>query len=119
MKRHRRIPADAGLQSERTELSWRRTLLALTIASIASARILHPLLGTVALIIGAAGFTLAAVVAVVSRHRFARMHAWFTAHHSQARATPPSSVISGRTLLTLSAFLSIGSALILAQVLLL
>lgn len=77
MKRNERSPADIGLQPERTELAWRRTLLALTVTSLGSMRALYPLLGSSAVILGLAGFALATALAVTTRHRFARMHAWF------------------------------------------
>lgn len=118
MKRHERIPADSGLQPERTELAWRRTLLALTVASVASTRALYPLLGRAAVLIGIAGIVLAAALAITTRHRFARMHTWFD-YRLRGSETQPPVALSGRAMLAMAALISIGGAFTLAQALLL
>jgi uncharacterized membrane protein YidH (DUF202 family) len=55
---------DRGLQPERTELAWRRTGLAVATASVIAARVLEPVLGTGAVVLGALGLTLAVVLLV-------------------------------------------------------
>ncbi|MCL2515866.1 MAG: DUF202 domain-containing protein [Microbacteriaceae bacterium] len=121
-RRRERTPVDAGLQPERTELSWRRTLLALAVASVASARALSPLLGVGAFIVAGAGLGLTGALAVTTRHRFRRMHEWFG---GQLRRGPADRVgtaeqvrpvaLGGRLPLALAVFLSLGSAFALAQ----
>lgn len=117
MRRNQRIPADAGLQPERTELSWRRTLLALTVASIASTRVLHPLLGTWSLLPGACGVALAAAIAIATRHRFRRMHTWFAAHLEAGDRGTPAAELSGRLPLIISALIVLGALAALIEVL--
>lgn len=46
---------DPGLQPERTRLAWRRTTLTLLVGAVASTRLLAPLLGGWALLVGSAG----------------------------------------------------------------
>ena len=74
---HPGSPPDAGLQPERTDLSWRRTLLALVIASLFSIRLLAPLLGNAALLAGIAGLTVCVGLAAVTAYRVKRLHRWF------------------------------------------
>lgn len=46
---------DPGLQPERTELAWRRTVAALTVAALVSLRVLPPVLGGWAVAVSTAG----------------------------------------------------------------
>jgi hypothetical protein len=79
MSRPTHGPPDRALQPERTELSWRRTLLALTVASVVSFRVLSPALGAGAIIVGSSGLAAVVVLAAWSELRIRRMHHWF--HH--------------------------------------
>lgn len=79
MRRLERMPLDAGLQPERTELSWRRTLLALAAASIAAVRALQLLIGGRALIVGACCLAASTVLTVLARRRVDHTHRWFRA----------------------------------------
>lgn len=54
--------ADAGLQPERTALSWRRTCLSLLTASLLATRILAELLGFWACIVGIFGAACALIL---------------------------------------------------------
>lgn len=91
----RDVPADPGLQPERTELAWRRTLLALAAASLASVRVLAEPLGGLALAVGAAGLVHCAVLAVATRKRFRTMRTWFLHAHAQTRAAQASDAPPG------------------------
>ena len=64
-----RHEGDAGLQPHRTQLAWRRTSLALLGAAIASVKVLEPVLGPVAFVIGIAGIVMAGALAWGSYHR--------------------------------------------------
>lgn len=70
-------PVDRGLQVERTELAWRRTALALVVAAIAAARVLSPVLGDWAVLVGAVGLIVTAVLWAVSRRRCQRYSTLF------------------------------------------
>lgn len=63
---------DPGLQPERTELAWRRTILALAAGSLISERLLAPLIGLWALAVALAGLALAVTCWVVSAARARR-----------------------------------------------
>ena len=65
---------DSGLQAERTALAWRRTALAMSVASVGAARLAAPDLGLLAVVLGALGLFLAALVAVLARHRYRAVH---------------------------------------------
>lgn len=71
-------PFDAGLQLERTSLSWRRTALSLAVGSLVSLRLLPEWLGAAAWVVpGMVGLLLAAVIWTVSRRRHdAFMQRW-------------------------------------------
>lgn len=60
---------DAGLQRERTELAWRRTLLALAAGSLIAMRVLLDGFGGAAIVVGAAGLTVAAALSVAAARR--------------------------------------------------
>jgi Domain of unknown function (DUF202) len=64
--------ADRGLAPERTELAWRRTLIAFGAAALVSLRVLPPVLGPWALGAGIGGLLLAVVLWVLSARRNAR-----------------------------------------------
>ena len=52
-------PFDPGLQPERTLLSWRRTCLALAVASLVSVRFAAEILGVAAIAFGVVGLVMA------------------------------------------------------------
>lgn len=54
-----RFPLGAGLQLERTALAWRRTVLALLVASLAGVRVLFGTFGYAAIAVGGVGLALA------------------------------------------------------------
>ena len=65
-------PFDAGLQPERTALAWRRTALAVAVASLAALRVLPEVLGSWALIPAAliAGTAFVALLLTQRRYRW-------------------------------------------------
>jgi len=61
---------DDGLQVERTELAWRRTSLALAVASLGSIRVLPIVLGIWSITIGVIGLVVALAMAINSHRRY-------------------------------------------------
>lgn len=75
-------PFDAGLQPERTALAWRRTALAVSVASLAALRILPEVLGSWALIPAALGAGVSLVALVLTHRRYRRIHTMLTSSGS-------------------------------------
>ena len=67
-------PFDPGLQPERTLLAWRRTCLALAVASAVIIRFAGEAIGVAAIILGAAGILAAGIAYVRSATRYRRAH---------------------------------------------
>jgi hypothetical protein len=66
---------DPGLQPERTALAWRRTGLAVAVGAIAGTRVLVPVLGVGAVVVGLLGLGLAALLVLGSTRRARRAEA--------------------------------------------
>lgn len=66
-------PAPDGLQPERTALAWRRTGLALTVASLAAVRILPRLVGNWAIVPSGFGIALAVYIVAAAHLRYRRI----------------------------------------------
>ncbi|MGT2426089.1 DUF202 domain-containing protein [Amnibacterium kyonggiense] len=92
-------PRDPGLQPERTELSWRRTLLSLAVAALVSVRVLPPVLGDWTVLTGLLGVLLAAVLGLLARRRHALVDAVFRGR-APATAMPGGALLLGVALLT-------------------
>lgn len=105
-------PRDPGLQPERTELSWRRTLLSLTVGSLVSVRVLPTLLGSWAIATGLTGVAVAGVMWVLAQRRH-RVVAQVFRNEAPMKAMP-----GGGLLLALTIFTFVGAALGLLCVLL-
>lgn len=67
-------PFDSGLQPERTLLAWRRTCLALAVASAVAARFAVETMGSAAALLGIAGVFTAAVGYIRTSVRYRRSH---------------------------------------------
>lgn len=99
-------PFDTGLQPERTLLAWRRTTLALAVASTLEVRLAMDQLGELALVLGGIGLVLAGATYVGATVRYRRMHRSLVA---DATRLP----VGGRSLaaLALSAVVLAGTAM--------
>lgn len=75
-------PFDAGLQPERTALAWRRTALAVAVASLAALRILPEVLGLWALIPAGLGAGVSFVALLLTHRRYRRIHTMLTSSES-------------------------------------
>lgn len=91
---------DPGLQPERTELAWRRTVLTVAVGALVALRLLPATLGTAGLTAAVAGLILAAGLWVSARRRSSRTTEALL-HH----ASPP-----GAGLLLLLALVTTGGA---------
>jgi putative membrane protein len=65
---------DVGLQAERTALAWRRTALAMAVAAVGGGRLAAPVLGFLAVLLGAVGLVQAALVAYAAGRRYRAVH---------------------------------------------
>ncbi|WP_125778074.1 DUF202 domain-containing protein [Antribacter gilvus] len=81
-----RAPADPGLQAERTELAWRRTLLGMTAASLASFRLTADTFPTIGLLAGLVGLAACGLLAGLARRRHRAMDRWFRSRQETGRA---------------------------------
>jgi uncharacterized membrane protein YidH (DUF202 family) len=73
-----RIPFDPGLQPERTLLAWRRTCLALAVASAVVVRFAGEAIGVVAAVLGVGGVAAAAAGYIRASARYRRAHEGLT-----------------------------------------
>lgn len=96
---------DPGLQPERTELSWRRTLLTLAVGSLVSVRVLPGVLGAWTIAAGLGGFVVVAVFGLLARRRHARVTAVFRGE------LPRIEMPGGALLAALALFAAVGAAL--------
>jgi len=94
---------DSGLQPERTELAWRRTVLAVTVGALVALRLLPGVLGSWAVGAGIVGLALAALLWVLA-HRRARSTGRALLHEDEA-------LPGGGLLLLLAGLASTGAAL--------
>ena len=69
-----RLPLGDGLQLERTALSWRRTVLAVAVAALASVKVLFDPLGYAAIVVGGVGLTLVFLLRALSERRHRLTH---------------------------------------------
>ena len=65
---------DEGLQPERTQLAWQRTLLALGLGCAVSARVTAPYLGALGVAVALAGLVAVVVAYVLVRLRYRRVN---------------------------------------------
>jgi putative membrane protein len=98
-------PRDPGLQPERTELAWRRTLLSIAVGALVSVRVLPEVLGEWTIVTGLVGVALTGVLWILARRRHARVTAVFRAE------APGGRMPGGGLLLALAVLTSAGAAL--------
>jgi len=94
---------DPGLQPERTELAWRRTILAVAVGAIVALRLLPSTLGTWSIGAALVGLTLTALLWILA-HQRAR-------HIQQALLQGHGSLPGGGLLLLLATLTTSGAAL--------
>lgn len=97
---------DPGLQEERTELAWRRTLLAIAAGALLAVRVLSDALGVAALVVGAAGLVVTATLWIAVGRRRAP-----GAPPRGLRAAPVAARSDGRLLAVTAAVCSCGALL--------
>jgi putative membrane protein len=98
-------PRDPGLQPERTELAWRRTLLALAAGALVSVRVLPAALGDWTIAAGLGGVVVAGLLWVLARRRHRVVDRVFRDR------LPASAMPGGALLLALTAFTAAGAVL--------
>jgi hypothetical protein len=69
---------DAGLQLERTALSWQRSQLSLAVASLAVGRELEIVIGPTSWLLGGVGLALTVTMIVVTRRKYLQAHRHLT-----------------------------------------
>jgi hypothetical protein len=99
---------DPGLQPERTELAWRRTVLAIALGAVVSLRLLPPVLGVWSIAFGFAGLALAAAIWTLAHRR--------TAGIRRALLGSPGPLPDGGLLLLLALLVTGGAAVGLVYV---
>lgn len=65
-------PSDRGLHEERTLLAWRRTAISIAVVSVMGARLLLPMISSLALTVAAAGLSAAIGMLVAAGRRYRR-----------------------------------------------
>jgi uncharacterized membrane protein YidH (DUF202 family) len=98
-------PRDPGLQPERTELAWRRTLLSLAAGALVSVRVLPSVLGDWTIATGLGGVLAAGLLWVLAHRRHRGVAEVFRGR------SPASAMPGGALLLALTLFTAIGAAL--------
>ncbi|MCZ9884935.1 DUF202 domain-containing protein [Arthrobacter sp. B2a2-09] len=102
---------DPGLQPERTALAWRRTGLALLVASLASAKVLPSVVGPWSVLIGTGGVLGAIALLFRAQRRYRRLHRMLAAGGT------PESVANGRLVATIAlSVVIVGLVLLIAIV---
>jgi putative membrane protein len=98
-------PLDPGLQPERTELAWRRTLLSLAVGALVSVRLLPPVLGDWTILTGLGGVAVAGLLWLLAHRRHRGVADVFRGR------SPLSAMPDGLLLAALALFTSAGAAL--------
>lgn len=93
---------DPGLQPERTELAWRRTVLTLAVGSLVALRLLPPVLGAWGLSAGVGGLVLTGALWVLAHRRTTR---------TKDALLHDGPMPGGSLLLTIAALTTVGAAL--------
>ena len=101
---------DPGLQPERTELAWRRTLLTLCVGSLVAVRALPPVFGGAAVVAAVGGLVAGAALWVGAGRRSRAVAA--------ALSSEPGTMPGGRLLAAAAGVVAVGAALGLVAVVL-
>ena len=99
---------DAGLQPERTQLAWRRTVLSLVVGGLVAWRVLPPAIGWYGVAAGAAGIAASMLLAVLATRRAAAVASELRA----GRPLPP----AGGLLAVVAVLVAVGAAVGLVAV---
>lgn len=106
-------PFDPGLQPERTLLAWHRTTLAVAVACAVAIRFTAPYFGSLAVVAGITGLSLAAVAYFWARYRYRHTHTTLRRNGSLPELSPwpLASLAAATAVLGLMAILFLASSI--------
>ena len=104
-------PFDAGLQTERTALSWQRTALASVVGFLLAARLLLDLIGVSSIVFAGAGLVITVVLFLVGHQRYRRAHTILVTSGDRAGLTSAVPLLVWAIIVILLGMLALGFAI--------